>query len=257
MTRYAGLTGRIAIVTGGATGIGASISRSLCEQGVSVAIVDIADDAGRDLSGALNAAYGTARGTEQCAFFSCDLRDIAALRETFAASQERLGPASILVNNAAVDRREDFESVEPDEFDFMIGVNLRHVYFACQAIVPQMRETGGGAIVNMSSGAWIAGSPDSGCYVASKAAIVGLTNSLARLLGDDDIRVNAIAPGAVRTERQMRLWHTEASMQAVIGQQCIKRQLLPEHIANSVLFLASDDGAMITKQLILVNAGLR
>lgn len=252
-TQYAGLAGKTAIVTGGASGIGEAITRQLCAQGTKVTVLDIAEQAGTNLVDELNSTMGP----NSAVFFNCDLRDIAALRDSLARSHDVLGPASILVNNAANDLREDFDTVEPDQFDMMIEVNLRHVFFACQAVAKQMRSNGGGSIINMSSGAWIGGSPDAPSYCAAKAAIVGLTNSLARRLGGDNIRVNALAPGAVRTDRQMRLWHSEESMQSIIDNQCIKHQLLPEHIAKSVLFLASDDAEMITKQLILVNAGLR
>lgn len=243
---FPSLANATAIVTGGASGIGEAIVRGFCAQGTKVAFLDI--DAG---------AGGKVAAETGALFIRTDLTDIEDLKAAFAKSRQELGPANVLVNNAANDKREEFEDVTPDGFDGMMAVNLRHVFFAAQAVVPQMRERGGGAIINMSSGAWVGGSPDAPSYVSAKAAIVGLTNSLARKFGPENIRVNAVAPGAVRTERQMKLWHTEETMNALIAQQCIKEQLRPEHIAPTVLFLASDEGRMISKQLIFVNAGLR
>jgi len=252
-TQYESLKGAVAVVTGGASGIGAALVEAFCEQGSRVCCLDLDREAGTALEGALNRRHGAG----SVLFLPCDLTDIAALQAALVRSHELLGPASVLVNNAANDRREEFLGVEPEQFDFMMAVNLRHVYFASQAIVPQMQQLGGGAIINMSSGAWVAGNSDATAYATAKAAIVGLTNSLARRLGGDRIRVNALAPGAVRTERQMRLWHSEDSMQAIIAQQCIHETLLPEHVAKTVMFLASEDAAMISKQLIFVNGGLR
>jgi NAD(P)-dependent dehydrogenase (short-subunit alcohol dehydrogenase family) len=167
-----------------------------------------------------------------------------------------LGLAAVLVNNAANDQRQTFQDVTPDQFDWMMAVNLRHVYFACQAVVPQMIALGHGSIINMSSLAWMFGTPDLQAYAAAKAAIVGFTNSLARQMGQQCIRVNAIAPGLVLTEKQRRLWFTdEAKLAAVVSRQSLPDVIQPEDIARVALFLAADDSRMITKQTLSVNAG--
>jgi NAD(P)-dependent dehydrogenase (short-subunit alcohol dehydrogenase family) len=152
----------------------------------------------------------------------------------------------VLVNNAANDQRRPFEDVTEEEYERMMGVNFRHVFFACQIVLPQMRALGGGSIINMSSGAWVGGVPDLEAYSSAKAAIVGLTNSLARSVGRDHIRVNALAPGMVLTERQRRLWF-----------QCLQEEVTGADVAQATLFLASDSSRMITKQMLMVNGGLR
>ena len=183
---------------------------------------------------------------------------MAALRAALARVRDELGPAAVLVNNAANDLRQTFGEVTPDQFDWMMAVNLRHVYFACQAVVPQMIELGHGSIVNMSSVAWMFGVPDLEAYTAAKAAVVGLTNSLARQYGQHRIRVNAIAPGLVLTEKQRRLWfHDDAKLAAAVARQSLPEIIQPADIARLALFLASDDSRMITKQTIAVNGGSR
>jgi len=190
-------------------------------------------------------------------FVPCDLTDIAALRVALDKIRSALGPAAVLVNNAANDQRYEFAAVTPEEFDRTIAVNFRHVFFAAQTIVPQMRELGFGSIINMSSVSWMRGIPLLEAYASAKAAIVGFTNTLARALGPDRIRVNAVAPGMVLTERQRRLWFKDES-QIEIGrtQQCLPDLIAPEDIANLTLFLASDDSRLITKQCISINAGV-
>lgn len=164
----------------------------------------------------------------------------------------------MLVNNAANDQRQHFAEVTPEQFDWMMGVNLRHVFFAAQAVVPAMRGAGGGLIVNMSSVAWMGGGRDLQAYSAAKAAVVGFTNSLARDVGPHRIRVNAVAPGMVITERQRRLWYPdEQGIEAVRSRQSLPDAITPADIADTVLFLASDASRMITKQCISVNGGSR
>ena len=191
-------------------------------------------------------------------FVACDLTDVAALRAALAQVRRDLGPAAVLVNNAANDQRQTLADVTPDQFDWMMAVNLRHVYFACQAIVPQMIELGHGSIINMSSLAWMFGTPDLQAYSAAKAAVVGLTNSLARQFGEHRIRVNAIAPGLVLTEKQRRLWfHDDAKLAQVVSRQSMAWPIEPDDIARAALFLAADDSRMITKQTLAVNGGSR
>ncbi len=247
MTTYSGLSGRTAIVTGGASGIGAAIVRGFAAQGTRVAFLDVQEDAGAALAAETGAL-----------FLRCDLTEVDALKAALAAAQERLGPASVLVNNAANDQRQAFEEVSAESFDWMMAVNFRHVFFACQAVLPGMRVLGGGAIVNMSSGVWMGGGADMEAYSAAKAAIVGLTNSLARDYGKHRVRVNAVAPGMITTERQRRLWYPDESViEAGLARQCTPDPVTEADVAEVVLFLASDAARGITKQLLPVNGGLR
>ena len=248
--RYPSLADRVAFVTGGGSGIGAAIVQALAEQGARVAFVDILEDASRSLIQQLSAV------DHQPLFIQCDLTDIGALRQAIQRVYQELGPIGILVNNAANDERHEVDKVTPDYWDSAMDVNLRHQFFAAQAVRPHMQELGSGTIINFSSIAWVFGGAAFVAYATAKAGVVGLTNSLAREFGADDIRVNAIAPGAVVTERQLRLWYTEQQADELANRQAIKRRLLPEEIARTVLFLASDDSRMITKQCITVDAGL-
>jgi NAD(P)-dependent dehydrogenase (short-subunit alcohol dehydrogenase family) len=249
-TSYPSLAGRTVIVTGGATGIGAAFVRAFVANRARVGFLDIQADAGAALAASFDAA---ARPT----FATCDLTDIDALRAALASLQAALGPAAVLVNSAANDQRLRFEEVSPAEFDRMIAVNFRHVFFASQAVAPQMCELGHGSIINMSSVAWMRGIAELEAYAAAKAAIVGFTNSLARQLGPARIRVNAIAPGMVLTERQRRLWfQDESRIEAGRALQCLPDLITPDDIANLALFLGADDSRLITKQCIAVNGGV-
>jgi D-xylose 1-dehydrogenase len=249
-TRYASLEGRTVVITGGASGIGAAFVRAFAENGARVAFLDLQEEAGAALAAELGS------GAEKPLFLPCDLTDITALRQALETIRAALGPAAVLVNNAANDQRYDFAAITPAEFDRTIAVNFRHVFFAAQAIAPQMRELGHGSIVNLSSVSWLRGIPFLEAYASAKAAIVGFTNTLARALGPDRIRVNAIAPGTVLTERQRRLWFPDAAaIEAARGQQCLPDMIAPEDIANLALFLAADDSRMITKQCLSINAG--
>jgi D-xylose 1-dehydrogenase len=245
-TQYVSLKGRTVIVTGGASGIGAAFVRAFAENGARVGFLDLQEEAGEALAAELGQM-----------FVRCDLTDISALRAAIAKIRAALGPAAVLINSAANDQRYEFAAVTPDEFDHTIAVNFRHMFFAAQAIVPQMRELGFGSIVNMSSISWLSGIPLLEAYASAKAAIVGFTNTLARAVGNDRIRVNAIAPGMVLTERQRRLWfQDESHIEAARGLQCLPDLITPGDIANLALFLAADDSRQITKQCISINAGV-
>jgi NAD(P)-dependent dehydrogenase (short-subunit alcohol dehydrogenase family) len=248
---YPSLAGRVVFITGGATGIGAAVVTAFVRNGSKVAFVDIdaaaAEALLRDLSDAAHPPL----------FVACDLTDIAALRAAMALSRDTLGDMSVLVNNAANDQRHEVDDVTPEDWDRAMAVNLRHQFFAAQAARPQMRALGGGSIINFSSIAWMAGGAHMVAYTSAKAAIVGLTRSLAREFGPDSIRVNAIAPGAVITPRQLRLWLTETDVANIVARQCLHARLLADDIARTVLFLAADDSGMITKQCLTVDAGLR
>jgi NAD(P)-dependent dehydrogenase (short-subunit alcohol dehydrogenase family) len=251
-TSYAGLEGRVVLITGGASGIGAAFVRAFAAQKARVAFLDIDTEAGEALVREVTGAGGATP-----MFLPCDLLDIDALRAAMAQVHATLGDAAVLVNNAANDQRQVLSEVTPEEFDWTIGVNLKHVFFAAQAVVPQMQARGGGSIINMSSVAWIRGAPALPAYAAAKAAIVGFTNSLARLVGPDRIRVNAIAPGMVITERQRRLWFPDEQKIAEFrARQAIPDAVTPDDIARLALFLASDESQRITRQCFQVDGGL-
>ncbi len=250
-TRYPSLADRTVFITGGGSGIGAAMVAAFAANDARVAFVDIDATAARallaELSGVRHAPL----------FLPCDVTDTAALQAAMAASAAALGPAAVLVNNAANDERHEIDAVTPEYWDRAMAVNLRHQFFAAQAVRAQMRQLGHGAIINFSSIAWMAGGAHMVAYTSAKAAIIGLTRSLAREFGPDNIRVNAIAPGAVITPRQMRLWLSEADVATIVARQCLQVRLLAEDIARTALFLAADDSRMITKQCLTVDAGLR
>jgi NAD(P)-dependent dehydrogenase (short-subunit alcohol dehydrogenase family) len=253
MVRYASypsLEDRVVFVTGGGSGIGASIVEHLCAQRARVAFVDIQ----REPSEALVARVA-ARGLPAPIFIPCDLRDIAALRAAAAQAEERLGAVRVLVNNAAHDERHAIEAVTPEYWDDRFAVNLRHQFFATQAVVPAMAAAGGGAIINFGSTSWLVGQGGMPAYLSAKAAVAGLTRALARDLGPRGIRVNCIVPGWIMTERQITLWLTPQGEEELMRRQCLKRKLVPEDIARVVLFLAADDSDACTNQSYVVDGG--
>jgi NAD(P)-dependent dehydrogenase (short-subunit alcohol dehydrogenase family) len=227
------------------------MTEAFAGQGARVAFLDIDEAASTALTDRL------AHARHRPLFIHCDLTDIAALRDAIARVRAQLGPVAVLINNAANDERHKVDAVTPEYFDGSIAVNLRHQFFAAQAVHPHMRELGHGSIVNLTSTAWMFGGSDFPVYSTAKAGVVGLTNALARAFGGDAIRVNAIAPGAVMTEKQLRLWYTEETAAVMAERQLIKSRLLPEDVARAALFLAADDSRMITKQCIMVDAGIR
>jgi NAD(P)-dependent dehydrogenase (short-subunit alcohol dehydrogenase family) len=247
--RYPSLVDRTVLVTGGATGIGASFVEHFAAQDARVAFFDIDASAGEALADQL----GDSR--HKPLFLHCDLTDIDALKKAIDDVRSALGPIGVLVNNAANDSRHTIAEVTPESFDAGIAVNLRHQFFAAQAVVDDMKALGGGSIVNLGSISWMLKQGGMPVYVASKAAVQGLTRGLARDLGPFRIRVNTLVPGWVMTEKQKRLWLDDKGRQAIKEGQCIEGELLPDDLARMALFLAADDSRMVTAQDFIVDGG--
>jgi NAD(P)-dependent dehydrogenase (short-subunit alcohol dehydrogenase family) len=246
---YPSLEGRVVLVTGGGSGIGAAIVESFGRQKAKVGFIDIDETASAQVQSML------AAGGVQCRFEACDLRDVAALRRAIDAIRSALGPITILVNNAARDDRHVTEDVTPEYWDERFAVNLKHQFFAAQAVLSDMKAAGRGSIINFGSVSWMVGQGGMVAYTACKSAVLGLTRSLARDFGGYNIRVNAIAPGWILTERQRKLWLTAEGHARLMEAQCLKRDLVAEDIARVVLFLASDEAGAITGQHYVVDGG--
>jgi NAD(P)-dependent dehydrogenase (short-subunit alcohol dehydrogenase family) len=247
---YPSLRGRPVFVSGGASGIGAAIVEHFAAQGALVASVDIDEAAGRALCDGI-----AATGAPQPHFAPSDVRDIDAYRAAIADAVRAVGPFSVLVNNAAHDERHDWRQLTPAAWDERLAVNLRHQFFAIQAVAPAMQAAGGGSIINLGSISWHLGQGGMPAYTASKAAIEGLTRSFARDLGQDGIRVNCVLPGWIMTPRQIALWLTPEAERDLIAQQCLKQKLYPPDVARLVLWLAADDSRMCTAQTWTVDGG--
>ena len=245
---YPSLRDRTVVVTGGGSGIGESIVRHFVAQGSKVGFLDINREASEALVAEL-APQGTVR------FEHCDLRDIAALRASIANIRAAYGPVTILVNNAAHDERHKLEDVTPEYWDDRMHVNLRHQFFAAQAVAEDMKAAGRGAIVNLGSISWVIGQGGMPGYSAAKSAVLGLTRSLARDLGPFNIRVCSVLPGWVMTQRQIDLWLTPEAEATIMASQCLKRKLYPDDIARPVLFFASDEAGACTNQSYVVDGG--
>ncbi|NNE81411.1 MAG: SDR family oxidoreductase [Silicimonas sp.] len=236
------------LVTGGASGIGAEIVRTFHGQGARVGFIDIQDDTARALIDECDGAP---------IYAHADITDIPALQAAMATITDQIGPIRTLVNNAGNDKREPVDDVTLDDWNRAQDINLRPQFFAAQAVREGMARAGGGAIINLSSIVWRIGDGGMVPYATAKAASLGLTTSLADAFGGDNIRVNAIEPGAVMTPRQRELWYpTDESVRALVDLQCLREVLAPADIARMVLFLASDDARRITKQSFTVDAGL-
>jgi D-xylose 1-dehydrogenase len=247
---YPSLKDRSVFITGGGSGIGAALVRHFAAQGSRVGFVDIALEPSRRLVEEVAGA-----GDPQPLFIACDLRDIEALRRAIAEVAAAQGPITVLVNNAAHDERHKFDTVTPEYWDDRMAVNLRHQFFAAQAVHPMMKAAGGGSIVNFGSVSWMIGQGGMPGYTAAKAAVMGLTRGLARDFGPDNIRVNSIAPGWIMTERQVSLWLDEAGERELMARQCLKRKLYPDDMARIVLFLAADDSSAMTNQTYIADGG--
>lgn len=246
---YPGLKDRTVLVTGGASGIGEAVVRRFAAQGARVGFIDIAGEAGRSLATALT---GTGAAVH---FEQADLTDIDALRRAVDAVRTTLGPITVLINNAAHDERHRTEDVTSEYFDQRIAVNLKHQFFAAQAVLPDMKAAGHGAIINFASISWMVGMGGMAIYTACKSAVLGLTRSLARDYGPYNIRVNAVAPGWIMTQRQIDLWLTPEGEAEMMKNQCLKRKLYPDDVARVVVFLASDEASAITNQHYVVDGG--
>ncbi|WP_269933238.1 SDR family NAD(P)-dependent oxidoreductase [Aminobacter sp. HY435] len=249
--RFPDLVGRSVLITGGGSGIGASLTEAFAMQGAKVAFVDVAEAASTALCERVEAATGN-----RPLYLRADLRDIDELRCAVVAAVEAHGPVTVLVNNAANDSRHEVADVTPESWDDNQAVNIRPHFFTIQAVAPGMAAAGGGSIINFTSTSYMLNIGTMPAYTTAKAAIVGLTKGMAGRYGPDRIRVNAVAPGWVITERQRELWVTEASLNNHISRQCIPDMMLPEDMVGPVLFLASDTSKMLTAQTLIVDGGL-
>ncbi len=243
---YPSLEGRTVFVSGGATGIGAEIVKGFAAQGAKVGFLDFDADAS-------SALVKATEGNVTHEF--CDLRDIDDLRAAIGRLKAALGPAEVLVNNAARDDRHAWTDVEPDYWDERFAVNLRHMFFAIQAVAPDMVAAGKGSIINMGSNSWWEAGGGFPAYTSAKSAVHGLTRTMARDLGDHRIRVNTVVPGWVMTERQKKLWANPEALEKHRDRQCLPDLIEPRHVARMVLFLASDDAEMCTANNYMVEAG--
>ncbi len=250
LTSYPSLTDRVVFISGGASGIGAALVEHFAAQGSKVAFCDI----DRELAGARVEALAGSRHPPR--FDCCDVRDIAAYQRCLADVERELGAIRVLVNNAGNDTRHTLEELTPESWDDCLALNLKHQVFAIQQVAAGMAAAGGGSIINLGSVSWMRGRPNLVGYTASKAAISGISRTLARELGERNIRVNALVPGAIATARQDALWRNEEGDRRFIELQCLKFRLDPSHVARVALFLASDDASGITGQNIVVDAGL-
>jgi D-xylose 1-dehydrogenase len=246
---YPSLKDAVVLITGGASGIGAEMVRAFAAQGSQVGFVDLDRSAGEALATELTGTGGRVR------FEACDLRDIADLQRAFAALKAALGPAGVLVNNAARDDRHGWETVDPAYYDERIATNLRHMFFAIQTVAPDMIAARKGSIINMGSNSWFEASGGMPVYTTAKAAVHGMTRGFARDLGHHRIRVNTVVPGWVMTERQKTLWATPEALDRHRARQCLPDLIEPVYLARMVLFLASDDAAMCTANNYMVEAG--
>ncbi len=248
---YPSLKDRHVFISGGSSGIGAELVRAFAAQGARVAFCGTRPDGGRELISEVTAA-----GHPAPHYAACDVRDVAAYQALLHDVIGRFGALHVLVNNAGRDDRHRMEDVTSEFWDERLTLNLKHYFFAIQAVAPAMAQAGGGSIVNMGSTSWLRGRPNMVGYTTAKAGILGLTRTLARELGERKIRVNAIVPGAIVTGRQTALHRDAAADQAFLDAQCLKVRLDAGHVARATLFMAADDSNGMTGQHVLVDAGI-
>ncbi len=249
--QYPSLRGKVVFISGGSSGIGAELVRAFAQQGSRVAFCGTKPDGGRALTDELSAV-----GLPTPWYAACDVRDVVAYQALLQRVAAEVGTVNVLVNNAGRDDRHAMEDVTPDFWDERIALNLKHYFFAIQAVAPGMAAAGGGNIINMGSVSWMRGRPNLVGYTTAKAGILGLTRTMARELGARNIRVNALVPGAIVTDRQTTLHRDPAADQAFLDAQCLKIRLDPGHVARPTLFLAADDSNGMTGQHVLVDAGI-
>ena len=247
--RYPSLKARVVLVTGGATGIGATLVEAFVAQGAKVGFIDIDTASGLALAARFSSA------STAPLFVCADLTDIAALNAAIDAVRRHFGAIGVLLNNAANDQRHSIEATTPEFWDAAVAVNLKHQFFAAKNVSADMKAAGGGSIINFGSVSWMLKQGGMPVYTTAKSAVQGLTRSLARDLGPDRIRVNTVVPGWVMTEKQIRLWVTDAAREDIKRGQCLQAPLLPEHIASMVMYLAADDSAMCSAQDFIVDGG--
>lgn len=248
---YPSLKDKVVFISGGASGIGAALVEAFCRQGAKVAFVDILENEAAQLVKRLQGAANCTVPT----FYPCNLIDVEKLQRIIAQVETDIGPVSVLINNAADDIRHDFTKITREYWDERIAVNLRHAFFAIQAVHPQMKRLGGGSIINFGSMSWYECQGNMTGYTTSKGGIEGMTRGLARDLGPDRIRINTLVPGWVMTEKQLKHRVNESTRAEIESSQCLKDQLMPEDIAAMALFLASDDSRMCTAQNFIVDGG--
>lgn len=236
-------------VTGGGSGIGAFLTDGLLAQDAKVAFVQRSD--ATEFADEMQAKHG-----QRPHYMQCDITDIARLKACIDEAAERHGPVTVLVNNAANDKRHKLEDVDEAFWDWSQAINLKAYFFACQAVAPGMRAAGGGSIINFTSISYMMGNAGYPSYTTANSGINGMTRSLARELGPDKIRVNALAPGWVLTEKQKELWVTPEGLKAHLARQCLKDTLAPQDMVDAVLFLASGTSRMMTGQALVVDGGV-
>lgn len=246
---YSELSGASVYITGGGSGIGAALTEGFLAQGAKVAFIGRSDAS--DFVDAMEAKYGN-----RPLFIQGDITDTKALKSSMDQAAEAHGPITTLVNNAANDKRHDFATVDESFWDWMIAINLKAYFFACQHVHPMMTKAGGGSIINFSSISYMMGNAGYPIYTAANSGINGLTRSLAREFGPDRIRVNALAPGWVLTQKQKDLWVTEEGLAAHLERQCLKDPLEPADIVGGTLFLASDGAKAMTGQAMVIDGGV-
>jgi D-xylose 1-dehydrogenase len=250
-TRYVSLKGRVVFISGGSSGIGAELVRAFAAQGAKVAFCGTKPDGGKRLIDELTNAGDAAPW-----YGACDVRDVAAYQSLLARVASEVGPIRVLVNNAGRDDRHKMEEVTSEFWDDRIALNLKHYFFAIQSVASGMAQAGGGSVINMGSVSWMRGRPNLVGYTTAKAGILGLTRTLARELGARNIRVNALVPGAIVTDRQTTLHRDPAADKEFLDAQCLKIRLDPGHVARATLFLAADDSGGMTGQHVLVDGGI-
>ena len=248
--KYFDLENKRVFVTGGGSGIGASIVEHFCEQGSEVYFVDINVEESEKLVGEMKN-----KKFREPTFIECDLINIKLLQDTISKILSEKGPINILINNAANDTRHKIDDVTVEYWDERINVNLRHFFFTVQAVKKSMIDNNGGVIINMGSTSWMVGQGGMAAYTAAKSGVVGMTRSFARDLGEFNIRVNSVVPGWVMTQRQIDMWLNKESEEELMKKQCLKEKLMPNEIAQAVLFFSSDQSSGCTNQSYIVDKG--